>query len=124
MNLRYVLEAVTNTPIDELLTNEFTRPLGMTQTFFNRGNTYMHDGIAPTEYQIEGLGLTEPDRPQPVWGTVRWATIKNHSSRVNVFPSRCMMKTHGVSMAYQGMPEFFLRRTISLYSVRCVFPPS
>ena len=70
MNLRYVLEAVTNTPIDELLTNSFTRPLGMTKTFFNRGNTYMCDGIAPTEYQIEGLGLTEPDRPQPVWGTV------------------------------------------------------
>ena len=47
MNLRHVLEAVTYTPIDELLKNEFTGPLRTTKIFFDRRNTYI-DGIAST----------------------------------------------------------------------------
>ncbi|KAF8327076.1 beta-lactamase/transpeptidase-like protein, partial [Amanita rubescens] len=70
MNLRYVLEAVTNTPFDELMKKKFTGPLRMTKTYFNKGNNHMHDGIAPTEYQTGIKGRVAPNRPQPVWGMV------------------------------------------------------
>ncbi|KAF8635307.1 hypothetical protein AX17_003955 [Amanita inopinata Kibby_2008] len=70
MNLQFVLEAVTGITLDQLVHDDFTAPLGMNQSYFNRGNLFMQDGIAPTEYQIEVLGPTEPNRPQPVWGQV------------------------------------------------------
>lgn len=74
MNLRFLLERVSGQPIQELF-HSFTSPLGMTSTFFNTGNkppakVPQYDRMAPTEYQIEVLGPSEPDRPQPVRGTV------------------------------------------------------
>jgi CubicO group peptidase (beta-lactamase class C family) len=74
MNLQFVLEAVTGTPLDQLLQDKVTGPLGMKDTFFNRGNKVLSEKlmsrIAATEYQIEAVGPMEPQRPQPVWGTV------------------------------------------------------
>ncbi|PFH47420.1 hypothetical protein AMATHDRAFT_6762 [Amanita thiersii Skay4041] len=70
MVLQFVLEAVTSRPLDQLLQEDFTGPLGMNDTFFNRGNADIRDRIAPTEFEIEVQGPNEPDRPQPVWGTV------------------------------------------------------
>lgn len=74
MNLRFLLEKVTKTPFEEYVYS-FTRELGMTSTFFNEGNNQSpsfryYARMAPTEYQIEVLGDTEPKRPQPVRGTV------------------------------------------------------
>ncbi|KAJ5602050.1 hypothetical protein N7510_011584 [Penicillium lagena] len=74
MNLRFVLERVTGMPIEDQI-RSFTEPLGMTSTFFNKGNVDAYDNpyysrMAPTEYQIEVLGPSEPQRPQPVRGTV------------------------------------------------------
>ncbi|KAJ5789602.1 uncharacterized protein N7518_006613 [Penicillium psychrosexuale] len=74
MNLRFVLEKVTGKPFDEYV-NEYTSELGMTSTFFNKGNNqspsfHYYSRMAPTEYQIEVLGDEEPKRPQPVRGTV------------------------------------------------------
>lgn len=74
MNLQLVLEAVTGTPLDQLLHDKVTGPLGMQDTFFNQGNTVLSEKlmsrIAATEYQIKAVGPMEPQRPQPVWGTV------------------------------------------------------
>jgi len=74
MNLQIVLEQVTGTPLDQLLHDKFTGPLGMKDSWFNRGNKdlpkELHDRVAATEYQIEVLGPSEPQRPQPVWGKV------------------------------------------------------
>jgi len=74
MNLQFVLEAVTGTPLDQLLHDKFTGPLGMKDSFFNRGNKALSEKlmsrIAATEYQIEAVGPMEPQRSQPVWGTV------------------------------------------------------
>ncbi|KAK0192332.1 putative beta-lactamase [Armillaria mellea] len=48
---------------------DFTGPLGMTDTFFNRGNLALDTSrIAATEFQIAVQGADEPQRPQPVWG--------------------------------------------------------
>jgi len=74
MNLGIVLETITNTTIDVLISSITTR-LGMTSTFFNRGNIEgpafsFYPRMAPTEFQIEILGSGEPIRPQPVRGTV------------------------------------------------------
>ncbi|KAF9457910.1 putative beta-lactamase [Collybia nuda] len=74
MSLQLVLEAVTSTPLDVLIRDEFTTPLGMYDTFFNRGNVALAPEllarVASTEFQIAVLGPTEPQRPQPVWGNV------------------------------------------------------
>ncbi|OAA59211.1 Beta-lactamase/transpeptidase-like protein [Niveomyces insectorum RCEF 264] len=74
MNLMVVLETVTGRTLDALIA-DFTRPMGMASTFFNRGNVegwanphYVR--TAPQEFQIEVLGPSEPQRPQPVRGTV------------------------------------------------------
>lgn len=117
MNLRYVLEVVTKTPIDVLLEKDFTGPLGMTNSYYNRGNKYMHNGIAPTEYQIEVLGPTEPQRPQPVWGQVKQKKFLARTVRINA-SRRYTTRMRGVWTAYQVMLESFLRRTISRYFVR------
>ncbi|KAJ5550753.1 hypothetical protein N7461_005451 [Penicillium sp. DV-2018c] len=74
MNLRFLVEKVTNTPFDEYV-HSYTSELGMTSTFFNKGNNqspsfHYYARMAPTEYQIEVLGDSEPERPQPVRGTV------------------------------------------------------
>lgn len=74
MNLRFVLEKITATPYQDLVYS-FTKELGMESTFFNSGNVGadefpFYPRMAPTEYQIEVLGDSEPQRPQPVRGTV------------------------------------------------------
>lgn len=76
MTLQFVLEQVTSLPLDTLIHDQFTAPLGMVDTFFNRGNLDDPDGvnapvdaysrIAVTEFQIAALGPREPARPQPV----------------------------------------------------------
>jgi CubicO group peptidase (beta-lactamase class C family) len=84
MNLQFVLEAVTGTLLDQLIHDKFTGPLGMKDSWFNRGNKALPQGllkrVAATEFQIEVLGPTEPQRPQPVWGNVSiltnwWMTL-------------------------------------------------
>lgn len=70
--MQIVLEVVTGLTLDVLLERDFTGPLGMTDTFFNRGNLALDTSrIAATEFQIAVQGADEPQRPQPVWGTVR-----------------------------------------------------
>ena len=74
MTLRYVLEEVTGMSYDRLIYS-YTMPLGMRSTFFNRGNVEgpsnpYYSRSAPTEFQIDVQGPLEPQRPQPVRGTV------------------------------------------------------
>jgi len=74
MTMMLVLERVTGQKLDKLI-GEYTDELGMRDTFFNRGNI---EGpkfgpwirMAAQEFQIAVLGDTEPQRPQPVRGTV------------------------------------------------------
>lgn len=81
MALQFVLEAVDGRALDEMMRDDFTAPLGMTDTFFNRGNRDLGPELmqrtAVTEYQIEVLGSVEPQRSQPVWGTVGYCTIES-----------------------------------------------
>lgn len=74
INLQFILETITKTPLDKLIQDRLTRPLGMSNTWFNRGNRALSgpqlNKIAATEFQIQVLGNTEPQRAQPVWGTV------------------------------------------------------
>ncbi|KAG6839223.1 hypothetical protein C0991_004665, partial [Blastosporella zonata] len=74
MTMQFVLERVTGLPLDTLIEQHFTGPLGMHDTWFNRGNKKLPyellKRVAVTEYQIAVLGDTEPEREQPVWGTV------------------------------------------------------
>ncbi|KAH7120646.1 beta-lactamase/transpeptidase-like protein [Dactylonectria macrodidyma] len=74
MTLRYLLERVTGYS-HELLVYSYTIPLGMKSTFYNRGNLEgplnpFYHRVAPTEFEIQAQGLEEPQRPQPVRGTV------------------------------------------------------
>lgn len=76
MTLFLVLEHITGKKLDELI-YAYTHPLGMSSTFFNRGNLYppefsqsIYDVMATQEFQIAVLGPKEPKRPQPVRGTV------------------------------------------------------
>ncbi|KAK5164504.1 uncharacterized protein LTR77_009710 [Saxophila tyrrhenica] len=76
MTLFLVLEKITGKKLDELVA-AYTEPLGMKSTFFNRGNLYppefpkqSYNRMATQEYQIAVLGPKEPQRPQPVRGTV------------------------------------------------------
>lgn len=76
MNLQFLLEAVTNVTLDKLIHDEFTAPLGMVDTWYNRGDLEGPDQVpdyarvATTEFQTALLGSGEPMRPQPVRGTV------------------------------------------------------
>ncbi|KFY04297.1 hypothetical protein O988_00872 [Pseudogymnoascus sp. VKM F-3808] len=74
MSLMIILERVTKKPLEKLIA-EFTSPLGMHSTFFNRGNVEgpknpFYWRSAAQEFQIEVLGDSEPQRPQPVRGSV------------------------------------------------------
>ncbi|KAK4501434.1 hypothetical protein PRZ48_007243 [Zasmidium cellare] len=74
MNLFLLLEKVTGKKLD-VLVGDFTKPLGMASTFFNRGNVEgpaftPYRMMATQEFQIAVLGPSEPQRPQPVRGTV------------------------------------------------------
>lgn len=60
MNLMIVLETITGKTIDELI-YQFTVPLGMTNTFFNRGNVEglafpFYSKMVAEEFQIAVLG--------------------------------------------------------------------
>ncbi|KAK0211465.1 beta-lactamase family protein [Armillaria fumosa] len=71
LTMQIVLEIVTGLNLDVLLERDFIGPLGMTRTFFNKGNVALDSSrIAATEFQIAIQGADEPQRPQPVWGTV------------------------------------------------------
>uniref|UniRef100_A0A0W0EUZ0 Beta-lactamase-related domain-containing protein n=1 Tax=Moniliophthora roreri TaxID=221103 RepID=A0A0W0EUZ0_MONRR len=71
MILQIVLERVTGKPLDDLLRDDFTGPLGMNDTYYNRGNREdSNRRVAATEFQIAVQGDNEPQRPQPVRGTV------------------------------------------------------
>ncbi|KAF8886509.1 putative beta-lactamase [Infundibulicybe gibba] len=123
MTLQFVLEAITNIPFDQLVHDEFTAPLGMIDTQFNRGNKEGMAGfvdvnrVAPTEFQIAVLGETEPSRPQPVWGTVHdenaWSLggIAGHADDLNngtyggariLQPSSVDMIFHNYNTAFPG----------------------
>jgi CubicO group peptidase (beta-lactamase class C family) len=74
MSMMLVLEQVTNRRLDDLIA-DFTSLLGMHNTFFNRGNVEgsknpFYWQSAAQEFQIEVLGAGEPQRPQPVRGSV------------------------------------------------------
>lgn len=74
MTLRYLLERVTGTSHDMSIYS-YTIPIGMKSTVFNRGNLEgplnpYYSRTAPTEFEIEAQGPEEPQRPQPVRGTV------------------------------------------------------
>ncbi|EON98241.1 putative beta- protein [Phaeoacremonium minimum UCRPA7] len=74
MSLMLLLEHITGNSLDELIYN-FTSRLGMSSTFFNRGNIEgpalpFYERMAAEEFQIAVLGPSEPARPQPVRGTV------------------------------------------------------
>jgi CubicO group peptidase (beta-lactamase class C family) len=74
MNMRYLLETITGQEFQDII-GSLTSALGMHNTFFNVGNIEgakfpYYYRMAPTEYQIEVLGPLEPQRPQPVQGTV------------------------------------------------------
>ena len=69
--------------------------MGMKNTFFNRGNLYppqfpqaTYDKMATQEFQIAVLGPLEPQRPQPVRGTVHdenaWA-LRGVSGHAGLF---------------------------------------
>lgn len=74
MVLTLILERITGQALDDLI-YDFTSRLGMTSTFFNRNNIegskfpYYHR-MATEEFEIAVLGNAEPQRPQPVRGTV------------------------------------------------------
>jgi CubicO group peptidase (beta-lactamase class C family) len=76
MTMFLVLQEITGKKLDDLIA-AYTEPLGMHSTFFNRGNRYppqfpqaTYDRMATQEFQIAVLGPKEPQRPQPVRGTV------------------------------------------------------
>ncbi|TVY29353.1 UPF0214 protein [Lachnellula hyalina] len=74
MSMMLILEHITGQPLDALI-YEYTIPLGMKSTFFNRGNIEgpafpFYGSMATQEFQIAVLGPAEPQRPQPIRGTV------------------------------------------------------
>ncbi|KAJ8123717.1 hypothetical protein ONZ43_g400 [Nemania bipapillata] len=74
MTMMLVIEEVTGKRLDDFI-YECTSMMGMDDTFFNRGNIegpgFPHYGrMATQEFQIDVLGDAEPQRPQPVRGTV------------------------------------------------------
>lgn len=104
MTLHLLLEHVTHVPLDALIYG-FAVPLGMSSTFFNRGNIEgskfpFYHRMATQEYQIAVLGSEEPVRPQPVRSTVHdenaWALngVAGHAglfSTVGVTAKLCQM---------------------------------
>lgn len=126
MTLGLVLERVTGKKLDELI-GEYTEELGMHDTFFNRGNIEGPDfgpwaRTASQEFQKLVLGDSEPDRPQPVRGTVHdenaWALdgVSGHAglfSTVNDTARLCQMILNNGT--YGG------KRVLSAESVDLIF---
>lgn len=74
MTMMLVIEQVTGKKLDDVV-HEYTSLLGMEDTFFNRGNVEgsdfpFYNRMATQEFQEVVLGEEEPQRPQPVRGTV------------------------------------------------------
>ncbi|KAM4062634.1 beta-lactamase [Hirsutella rhossiliensis] len=73
MTLMLVIEAVRGTTLDRAI-GVWTAALGMNTTYFNRGNVegVASNLVAPQEFQADvmGPGRGEPERPQPVRGSV------------------------------------------------------
>ncbi|KAI3328155.1 putative beta-lactamase [Ustulina deusta] len=74
MTLMLVIEEVTGKRLDDVI-YEYTSVMGLEDTFFNRGNIEgpefpFYDRMATEEFQTTILGDEEPNRPQPVRGTV------------------------------------------------------
>ncbi|KAI1183436.1 putative beta-lactamase [Nemania serpens] len=74
MTLMLVIEKVTHKRLDDVI-YEYTSLMGMKDTFFNRGNIEgpkfpFYHRTATQEFQITILGDAEPQRPQPIRGTV------------------------------------------------------
>ncbi|KAI0812893.1 putative beta-lactamase [Xylaria sp. FL0064] len=74
MTMMLVIEEATGKRLDDII-YEYTSAMGMTDTFFNRGNIEdpefpFYSRMAAQEFQITVLGEEEPQRPQPVRGTV------------------------------------------------------
>jgi CubicO group peptidase (beta-lactamase class C family) len=74
MTMMLVIEKVTGKRLDQVI-HEYTSLMGMNDTFFNRGNIEgpkfpYYQRMAAQEFQIIVLGEEEPQRPQPVRGTV------------------------------------------------------
>jgi CubicO group peptidase (beta-lactamase class C family) len=74
MTMMLVIEQVTGKRLDDVI-YEYTSMMGMPDTFFNRGNIEgpqfpFYSRMAAEEFQIAVLGEQEPQRPQPVRGTV------------------------------------------------------
>ncbi|KAI0867377.1 putative beta-lactamase [Hypoxylon argillaceum] len=69
-----VIEEVAGKLLDDFI-YEYTSMMGLDDTFFNRGNIEgpgfsFYDRMATEEFQVAVLGSAEPQRPQPVRGTV------------------------------------------------------
>lgn len=68
MSLMLLIEKVTGKPLDKVV-RDITDKIGMTNTFFNKGNGEggfeQYSRIAPTEFQRIVVGDLTPDRPQP-----------------------------------------------------------
>lgn len=74
MTLMLVVEAVTGKKLDEVV-HEYTSLIGMHDTFYNRGNVQgaafpPYARMATQEFQNDVVQGYEPQRPQPVRGTV------------------------------------------------------
>ncbi|KAF2971633.1 hypothetical protein GQX73_g2033 [Xylaria multiplex] len=74
MTMMLVIEDVTGMSLDYVI-HEYTSIMGMEDTFFNRGNIEgsefpLYHRMATEEFQTAILGDAEPQRPQPVRGTV------------------------------------------------------
>lgn len=74
MTLMLVVEAVTGMKHDDAV-KEYTDEMGMADTFYNRGNVegskfQYYSRMATQEFQNNVVSGYEPERPQPVRGTV------------------------------------------------------
>lgn len=74
MTLMLVVEAVTGMKHDDVV-KEYTDEMGMADTFYNRGNVegskfQYYSRMATQEFQNNVVSGYEPERPQPVRGTV------------------------------------------------------
>lgn len=124
MNLRYLLERVNGRSMEELI-HSFTSPLGMTSTFYNAGNkppaqVSQYDRMAPTEYQIEVLGDDEPQRPQPVRGTVHdenaWALdgVSGHAGLFSTAPDVAKLCQMIINNGTYGGKRILSRKSVDM----------
>jgi CubicO group peptidase (beta-lactamase class C family) len=126
MTMMLVTEKVTGKPLDQVI-HEYTSAMGMSDTFFNRGNiegpTFPPYGrMAAQEFQADILGDVEPQRPQPVRGTVHdenaWGLngVAGHAGLFStVFDTACFCQMILNNGTYGG------KRILSQESVDLIF---